>query len=212
VCGASSATLADILAEAQQQGFVGPGPIEPHLVHAAGFAAATGASSAGDDGPATALDLGSGGGLPGLALAQLWPATRWVLLEANGRRAAFLIEAVARLALEDRVVVDHRRAEVAGRDPERRTRSEMVVARSFGPPAVVAECGAPFLTVGGRLLVSEPPERPDRWPADSLAPLGLVPEPIEAAPATGIVCLRQVTPCPDRYPRRDGVPAKRPLF
>jgi 16S rRNA (guanine527-N7)-methyltransferase len=98
---------------------------------------------------------------------------------------------------------------LAGRDPDRRAAMGLVVSRSFGPPPVVAECAAPFLRVGGRLVVSEPPEAADRWPIEGLAALGLEPDPLDTA---GFVRFRQTFPCPDRYPRRDGVPAKRPLF
>lgn len=195
--------LTDVLLEAQRRGFIGPGAIEPHLAHADRFVAAVGAI------PGRALDLGSGGGLPGLALALARPDSEWVLLDANSRRAEFLTWAVEELELADRVVVDHRRAELAGRDPDLRAAMALVVARSFGPPPVVAECAAPFLVVGGRLVVSEPPEPTERWPTESLAGLGLEPDPLET---TDFARFRQIVPCPDRYPRRDGVPAKRPLF
>ena len=65
-------------------------------------------------------------------------------------------------------------AEDAGRDAEWRGGFDLVTARSFGAPAVVAECGAPFLRVGGRLVVSEPPsDGPTRWPVEGLAAVGL---------------------------------------
>lgn len=195
--------LTDVLLEAQRRGFMGPGAVEPHVAHAERFAAAVGPI------PGPALDLGSGGGLPGLALALGDPGSEWVLLDANARRAEFLVWAVEELGLADRVVVDHRRAELAGRDPARRAAMALVVARSFGPPPVVAECAAPLLMVGGRLVVSEPPETTERWPAEGLAALGLEPDPLDTA---DFVRFRQAVPCPDRYPRRDGVPAKRPLF
>ena len=195
--------LTDVLLDAQRRGFIGPGAIEPHVAHAERFVAAVGAIR----GPG--LDLGSGGGLPGLVFALGQPDSEWVLLDANARRAEFLVWAVQELGLADRVVVDHRRAELAGRDPDRRAAMALVVSRSFGPPPVVAECAAPFLRVGGRLVVSEPPEAADRWPIEGLAALGLEPDPLDTA---GFVRFRQAVPCPDRYPRRDGVPAKRPLF
>jgi 16S rRNA (guanine527-N7)-methyltransferase len=198
-----SRALVEVLLDAQTLGFMGPGAIEPHLAHAKRFAAAVGTS------PGLGLDLGSGGGLPGLALALAWPDSEWVLLDANARRAEFLNDSVQRLGLEERVVVDHRRAELAGRDSDRRGRMTVVVARAFGRPSVVAECGAPFLVLGGLLVVSEPPEESDRWPAEEMAGLGLESDPPDPP---GFVRFRQIAPCPDRYPRRDGVPAKRPLF
>jgi 16S rRNA (guanine527-N7)-methyltransferase len=169
------------------------------------------------------LDLGSGGGLPGLVVACAWPEARLTLLDANGRRTAFLRRAVERLGVSDQVSVVQQRAEVAGRATDLRSRFDAVLARSFGRPAVVAECAAPFLREGGWLVVSEPPTSVDsseaevspvpdrRWPPESLKQLGL--EPVEAVHAEfGYQALCQRDPCPDRYPRRDGVPARKPLF
>jgi 16S rRNA (guanine527-N7)-methyltransferase len=238
--------LRDILGEARDAGFLGPGPVEPHLLHAEGFVVLARRESAGggdvsyadgsDSSPAPRiLDLGSGGGLPGLVLATEWPACRVVLFDANQRRTDFLRRVVPRLELTDRVSVVHDRAESGGRDPELRGAFDGVVVRSFGPPAVVAECAAPFLRVGGWLIVSEPPAGepggPDgesgagaavngmddggasasRWPAQPLRQFGL--EPGEFVRDTyGYQILRQVELCPERFPRRNGVPAKSPLF
>jgi 16S rRNA (guanine527-N7)-methyltransferase len=186
-------------------GFLGPGPVDDHIVHATGFAAALGAV------PAQVLDLGSGGGVPGLVLAETWPATAFVLLDSSKRRTSILAEAVDALGWADRVRVVRARAEVAGRDPTLRGTFDAVVSRSFGPPSATAECAAPFLAHGGRGVVSEPPEDNRRWSDAGMAALGLV---IEARHVDGahFVVLRQVGPCPVRYPRRDGVPFKRPLW
>ncbi|MGH9118511.1 MAG: RsmG family class I SAM-dependent methyltransferase [Acidimicrobiales bacterium] len=198
-----------MLGRAQALGFLGPAPVEGHIVHAAAFAAAAYP-------PDLALDLGAGGGVPGLFLAAVWPETRWVLLDAGRRRTAFLRDAVIELGWSDRIVVHRDRAEVAGRDPGLRGRHDLVVARSFGPPPVTAECGAPFLRVGGRLLVSEPPGPTDgtRWGDAGLARLGLrrgASIVDDDAPAT-IQTLIQAEPCGDDFPRRVGLPAKRPLW
>ena len=164
--------------------------------------------------PGVAVDLGSGGGLPGLVLAVAWPATRWSLVEGSTRRAGFLEEAVRALALADRVVVDQRRAEEVGRDPAARGSAGLVVARGFGPPAVVAECAAPLLEIGGLVVVSGVPAEgsTDRWPDDEMAPLGLVAERLVRVGGSGYRVLRQASPCPDRYPRRPGLPRRKPLF
>jgi 16S rRNA (guanine527-N7)-methyltransferase len=117
------------------------------------------------------------------------------------------------------------RAEDAGRREDLRARFDVVVARSFGPPPVTAECGAPFLVVGGRLIVSEPPagdgEAPDeaaagsgtaaRWPAAGLALVGLRRERVWSDPYRYRSLVLERT-CPAQFPRRTGVPAKRPLF
>ncbi len=162
------------------------------------------------------VDLGSGAGVPALALAQRWQAARLLLVESQHRKVVFLGRAVRALQLTSRVTVLAERAELAGRSAAWRGKFDLATARGFGPPGVVAECAAPFLAVGGRLVVSEPPaaDAPvadQRWPAEGLIRLGLGP-PEPTGSIYRFVLVVQEQPCPERYPRRVGVPAKRPLF
>jgi 16S rRNA (guanine527-N7)-methyltransferase len=169
------------------------------------------------------LDLGTGGGLPGLVLAEHWPNSAAVLLDSAERRTAFLSEAVHDLDWEGRVRVVRARAEDAGRDPELRAWADAVWARSFGSPPVTAECAAPFLRPGGLLVVSEPPiadsESPPqvtgltaaRWPREGLAGLGQEPL-VTVRGRYGYQVIVQSEPCPERFPRRSGVASKRPLY
>ena len=191
------------LERARHLGFLGPGPVEDHIRHAAGFLAALESVSG------TVIDLGSGGGVPGLVVGLARPDLRLVLVEATAKRCRFLESACHRLALPAEVI--EARAEHLGRGARRGT-ADAVIARSFGTPGVTVECGAPLLRVGGCLVVSEPPEpAPERWPTAPLAALGLEVDPRpRTSPAVQV--LRQLRLCPDRYPRRVGVPAKRPLF
>jgi 16S rRNA (guanine527-N7)-methyltransferase len=195
-----------VLTRARRLGVLGPGPIDDHLRHAEAYAAAV-------EAPGRALDLGSGAGLPGLVLALgPWRSTHWVLLDASERRCALLVEAVGALDLTERVDVRRDRAEDAGRDETLRGHFDVVVARGFAAPPVTAECAAPLLAVGGHLIVSDPPDpRPDRWPADGLAEVGLEPDGEVPGPVQ-LRRLRQARACPDRYPRRPGIPAKRSLW
>jgi 16S rRNA (guanine527-N7)-methyltransferase len=199
----ADAALQAQLRRSQSLGFLGPGPIAAHIEHAAGFRRAL-ADVAG-----TVVDLGSGGGVPGLVLAVVRPDLALVLLEASARRCAFLREACASLA--PNAVVVEGRAEIVGRGPWR-GEADAVVARSFAVPAATAECAAPLLRVGGRLVVSEPPEPdPNRWPVAGLELLQLELGPRSpGSPFTQT--LYQRATCPDRFPRRDGQPATRPLF
>lgn len=193
-----------VLERSRALGFLGPGAIAEQRRHAEAFAALL------PDDPAVAVDLGSGGGLPGLVLAEALPRTHWVLLDAMSKRTAFLSEVVQELGWQDRVeVVTGRAEELAG---DRRGTADVVVARGFGPPAVTAECGAPLLRAGGILVVSEPPgSTGTRWPAEGLAELGLTLDTVVAGPPA-FARFRATAVCPARYPRRTGVPAKRPLF
>jgi 16S rRNA (guanine527-N7)-methyltransferase len=192
------------LSQARALGFLGPGPVEAHVDHAEAFLVAL----AGTVG--TVVDLGSGGGVPGLVIGVARPDLRLVLLEVRARRCRFLEEAVRALALDAEVVEG--RAEELGRSALR-GQADAVVARGFGVPAATSECASPLLRVGGRLVVSEPPPpiAPDRWPAAELAQLGLrVVGRVEAG--SGVQVLEQRSICPEAYPRRTGLPAKRPLF
>ena len=208
-------SLAGWLEESRRLGFLGPGPIEPHLHHALAFASVV------DVPPARALDLGAGGGLPGLVLAvERWPDTHWTFLDAQQKRTDFLERAVRALGLDRRIEVLTGRAELVAREATHRGAYELVVARSFGPPAVAAECAAGFLTAAGALVVSEPPPSPGevRWPTVGLAELGYAParEVViaddDADEPVHLVRLDRVALASERYPRRDGVPTKRPVF
>src|SRR6185436_19397799 len=84
------------------------------------------------------IDVGSGGGLPGIPLAIVAPRLRFTLLEATGKKAEFLTAAGERLGLANVAVVNDR-AEHAGHQPEHRERYDAVVARAVGPLAVLSE-------------------------------------------------------------------------
>jgi 16S rRNA (guanine527-N7)-methyltransferase len=198
--------LAEILAAAQRHGWIGQGPLEDQLRHAGAFTQLLG------EGPVVVFDLGSGGGLPALPCALDLPASSWVLIESQLRRADFLTSAVRRLGLEDRVEVLHARAEDVGRASEWRGTGDAVTSRSFGPPAVVAECAAPLLRVGGRLIVSEPPEDGDRWPQRGLEELGLSVVGRGPVDGVGMIEITAVRPCLDRFPRRPRTLRRSPLF
>jgi 16S rRNA (guanine527-N7)-methyltransferase len=202
----AEAGLDQVLARSRELGFLGPGPVADQRIHAEAFVGAI--DLAGVD---VAVDLGSGGGIPGLVLAAALPDVRWVLLDGMVRRTSFLEEAVAALGWAGRVEVRTVRAEEAGRSALRGS-ADLVVARSFGPPPVTTECASPLLRAGGQLVVSEPPgSAGDRWSATGLEELGLRLEAMIVGPP-GFVRLRQVVATPDRYPRRVGIPTKRPLW
>lgn len=210
--------LEKVLEVARDRGALGPGPVGRHVEHSLALATIVGHS------PTAMVDLGSGGGVPGLVLALGWPDARVVLVDSMVKRCAWLREAAIELGLTNCVVVEDR-AERVARSPEHRAAYDLVVARAFGPPAVTAECAAPLLGIGGRLLVSEPPQdggrsdegRSDewphdrgRWPAERLAELGLSGATLTSTGQTTAAILVKEGPTADRWPRR--APAKRPLW
>jgi 16S rRNA (guanine527-N7)-methyltransferase len=200
--------LIGVLEEARARGFLGPGPVDRHYTHAADLARAIGTI----DG--RVLDLGSGGGLPGLVLFELWPGASGALLDAEQRRCDFLALAIETLALSDRVQVRCGRAEALAREPTLRASFDMVVARSFGRPAVTAECAAGFLRRGGELVVTEPPgdRRASRWDVRGLRELGFGAPVRVRAGETGAVRISLESDVDARWPRRVGVPSKRPVW
>ena len=202
--------LVEILQDARARGYLGPEPVEHHIEHSRDLADAVGPFRG------TFLDLGSGGGVPGLVLGLSWAAGSGILLESQQRRCEFLEAALERLALTDRVSVRGGRAEDLARDPELRGGIDLVVARAFGRPAVTAECAVGFLRAGGRLVVTEPPEGTsggaERWPQDGLRELGFGPAVPLRSGRAGAVALSAMAEPAERWPRRAGRPAKSPLW
>ena len=157
--------LHEVLARAQRLGFLGAAPVISHLLHSQAFLALVGPGD-------RVADLGSGAGLPGLVIAVARPTARsaWSRLPRAGPTTS--VEPSLALGVADRVTVDQRPAEQVGRDPELRGTFDVVTARGFGPPPVVAECAAPLLRVGGRLVVSEPPGSDgSRWAGVAATPI-----------------------------------------
>lgn len=199
--------LAGVLAHSQQLGFLGPGDLGAHVRHAEAFVLAAEVE------PESFVDLGSGGGVPGLVLARRWSAAAGLLVDGQLRRVRFLEDAVAELGLGDRVDVRHGRAEELAHEPGLRGTAAVVTARSFGPPGITAECGVAFLRPGGLLLVAEPPDGgDDRWPAGPLATLGLVDAGLVRTPDGSVRRLRLEGSVPAAIPRRPAAMKRRPTF
>ena len=171
-----------------------------------------------DPGGTTAVDIGAGAGLPGLPMRIVEPALRLTLLESSARRCRFLERVVAELAL-DGVAVVRARAEEAGRDPALRGTFDLAVARTVAPLPVLVEYALPLLRRGG-LLAAPKGSRADEeltQAAAAIAALGGVAEPSRSLPLPGgvppqqLVLVRRTGELDDRYPRRPGMPSRRPL-
>ncbi len=161
--------LLETLRDAQRFGFFGDRPVEEAAAHSMGFVDAIGVLDPG----ARLVDMGSGGGLPGLLLARCYPAVSITLVDRRQTRADFLRRASRRLGLEHvRVVTD---------DVARLAQSvtggavlpfDVVTARGFGPPIVTLRFGADLMSAGGQIVISDPPST-DRWDPDLVEQLGL---------------------------------------
>ena len=197
------------LEESRARGFLGPQSLDVQILHAEGFALCWEAISATP--PDSFLDLGSGGGLPGLVLLDRWRCGA-VFLDSMTKRSALLAEVLKWPESPDGVVVTAR-AEQTARWPEFDHEFDLVTARSFGPPAVTSECAVRFLRIGGVLVVSEPPDDSEtgRWDSAGLDQLGLrdLGRTRHGAAFRVLVKERETDP---RFPRESGVPKKKPLF
>ena len=145
------------------------------------------------------VDVGSGGGAPGIPLAAGLPDREVMLLEANGRKCAFLREAAREFP---NVTV------VQGRAEEQETdRFGVAVAKALAPPPVAAEWCLPLVAPGGAAVLYVGPS------ADAPA-VSRVSERLGGAPAEetpGLLVLRKLEPTPAGFPRRPGVAKRRPL-
>jgi len=178
--------LHQVLEESHHRGFLGPGAILPHLQSAAQFAQALPSSVAQGciKGEFSLLDMGSGGGLPGLPLLRWFPCLRGTLVDARSKRTRFLKEAVESLHLAGRTQVVTGRIEEMSN--ELGATHDVVTARSFGPPSATVELASHLLNPGGLVLVSEPPGG-RLWAAYGLGQLGLEQVSADGAPIARFV-------------------------
>src|SRR6266849_6962968 len=161
------------------------------------------------------VDVGSGAGLPGIPIKIARPDLDVTLIEADQAKAAFLVHACAALGLEH-VEVVARRAEEAGQDPRLREKFDVAVARALAPLPVLAELCLPLVRVGGRLLAQKTEAEDPTAAARAIQLLGgelsgVVAAPSVARRAGTVVVIDKVRPTPALYPRRAGVPARKPL-
>ena len=158
------------------------------------------------------IDVGSGGGFPALVLA-IATGMAVTLLEPVRKKADFLARAASELDLAN-VRVLAQRAERAGHEASLREHFASATARAVGALPVVLELTVPFLAPGGRALLQRGAVDAAERAAAADAALVLGAEIAEEIPLAGqrrMVLARKMTPTPQRFPRRDGVPAKRPL-
>jgi 16S rRNA (guanine527-N7)-methyltransferase len=175
--------LREALTASQRSGFLGDRDIHDVIEHARAFvralddvglghgdgdvAVSTPTTTAGVPAPSV-LDLGAGGGVPGLVIANDRPDVRLTLLDRRAKRTDFLARVVSRLGWTDRVTVVC--TDVDDFTPPHPF--DAVVARGFGPPERTLVVGTRLTRVGGRVLISEPPDA-DRWPLTLLEQVGV---------------------------------------
>ena len=168
--------------------------------------------------PVDIVDIGAGAGFPGVPMRIVEPQLRLTLIESHGRRAEFLEQLVEELGLSD-VRVVRARAEEAGRDPSLRATFDLAVARAVAPLPVLVEYALPLLRDGG-VLATPKGSRAQAELAEAAGAIaalgGVAEEPVDLplpaeAPPQSVLFVRRAGPLDERYPRRPGMPSKRPL-
>ena len=164
------------------------------------------------------IDVGSGAGVPGIVLKLVHPGLELTLLDSSAKKTEFLASAVDALEL-DGVDVVKARAEEAARDPAFRERYHCVLARGLAALPELAELTLPFARQGGVVLALKPDSATQELASAAYAAeiLGAAPGCILDASAGGrhpkdrLVVWRKIAPTPQRFPRRAGVPHRRPI-
>lgn len=195
-----SDALEVVLTRARTVGFLGPGPIRAHIDHAERYLEALVGTMG------SVLDLGSGGGIPGLPILVARTDLEGMLVDASTKRCAFLTWAVTELGLAGRVNVQVGRAEELGHLDTLRGAYDAVVARSFGPPSATLENGRCFLRDGGRLIIAEPPGGRS-WSSSVLQRLAL--EEVRSSPTVAV--FRALRGPPADFPRPHNLQRRSPL-
>lgn len=174
---------------------------------------------AGRPAPGHVIDVGAGAGLPGIPLALANPGWGVTLVDAVGKKVAFMERAIEALGLGERARALHGRSEDLGREPAHRDAYDLVVARALAPLNVLVELTAPFARPGGLLVFSKGARAQEELAeaGKALAELRLKPlAPVvvtlpEGAGERTLLVFEKRAPTPAGYPRKAGTPAKSPL-
>jgi 16S rRNA (guanine527-N7)-methyltransferase len=164
------------------------------------------------------LDIGSGAGFPGIPLRICFPELKLFLLESQQKRSLFLAEAIRRLGLDNSMVLTGRAEELARKETYRESFA-CVVARAVAPMTVLAELAIPFVAKGGQLIALKggTAEEEIAGAAYAVEQVGgvierVIPYRFPGENGRSVISIKKVVPTPERYPRRSGIPAKRPLL
>lgn len=164
------------------------------------------------------IDVGSGAGFPGLPLKILFPSVRLTLVDSVVKKARFLERVVSQLDLRQVIVIADR-AEALGQDPIHREQYDWVVARAVAELSVLAELLLPLARIGGAALAQkgDSAQAESAAAAQAITTLGgdqvrITPVRLPETDLThNLISISKIRPTPARYPRRPGIPAKRPL-
>ncbi len=167
---------------------------------------------------ATVLDVGAGAGFPGLPLKIVAPHIRLTLIEATSKKVEFLNHVIAHLGLEGATAL-HARAEELGHQPAHRERYDLALARAVAALPELMEYTLPFVALGGAVIVHKgaAAQQEAHDAAQAFSILGGSLDRIVPVELPGVteerqlIVVKKIARTPANYPRRAGVPHKRPL-
>ena len=162
------------------------------------------------------LDVGAGGGLPGIPIKIAWPNVRVTLLESKAKKTEFMQQVIDDLHLDGAEVLEGR-AETLGHHPGHRAAYDIVVARAVAPLPVLLEYTLPFLREGGSLAAIKGSSAQRELAESKTAFAELGARLTEAVKLDGsgtqtVLIVEQRGATPDPFPRRPGIPSKRPIM
>ena len=162
---------------------------------------------------ARVVDIGSGGGLPGIVLAIACPQLRFTLIDATGKKVHHIAETAHALALGNVDALQGRAEDLARSGAHHRERYQLAVARALAPLPVLLELAIPFVTSGGHFLAIKGQRAAEELQAAQRALQALHTEMQSQHPtSTGIVLkFSKLKSTPEKYPRRPGEPKRSPL-
>ena len=171
------------------------------------------------DTPRRCIDVGTGGGFPGLAVAIALPGAELTLVDSVGRKTAAVAAMAQSLGLSDRVQVRTERVERTGQDPSCRGKFDLAMARAVGSAPVVAEYLVPLLRRSGEGLLyrgrwHDTDDKELQSALTLLKARSLKLQRMELPSQRGARTLIRIGPeaaTPDTYPRATGMPTKMPL-